>query len=240
MRKVIALAPAEISPPREQVRSGMGIPAGEDVGRFDTLILEAYAAFENEADAAGVWSLIDAGDVDSMLIAAGISVDDTPVGLLAPEASVLAAFAITLGTSLTDAIRARFESTDFAAGYALDVVASLAADLAAMKCGESLLKDVRGRGTGNDTIAILPYSPGYCGWPVVGQQALFSRLKPSEIGLTLSSSSVMNPLKSVSGVLVGTRPEFHEVENQVPACSTCANRECRERFAGLDTIIGTN
>ena len=56
---------------------------------------------------------------------------------------------------------------------------------------------------------VLRYSPGYCGWHVSGQINLFNTLTPEKIGITLGESCLMNPLKSVSGVLVAGPPNIH-------------------------------
>ena len=51
-----------------------------------------------------------------------------------------------------------------------------------------------------------PYSPGYCGWHVTQQKFLFSLLPEQPCGVRLSESSLMSPIKSVSGVIaVGER-----------------------------------
>ena len=51
-----------------------------------------------------------------------------------------------------------------------------------------------------------PYSPGYCGWHVTQQKFFFSLLPEQPCGVRLSESSLMSPIKSVSGVIaVGER-----------------------------------
>jgi hypothetical protein len=78
---------------------------------------------------------------------------------------------------------------------------------------------------------VLPYSPGYCGWHVSGQLALFDCLGPDEVGVELSESCLMRPLKSVSGVLVAAEPEVHTFVNDFPFCGDCVDHQCRERIA---------
>ena len=60
------------------------------------------------------------------------------------------------------------------------------------------------------------YSPGYCNWPVSDQKYLFS-LMENTCGVSLTPSSLMVPIKSVSG-LVGIGPD---VKFRGYSCSQC-------------------
>jgi hypothetical protein len=80
---------------------------------------------------------------------------------------------------------------------------------------------------------VLTYSPGYCGWHITGQRALFARLKPEEIGIKLTASCLMRPLKSVSGVILAGEREAHLFDDSYPFCDECADRPCRARIASL-------
>jgi hypothetical protein len=62
------------------------------------------------------------------------------------------------------------------------------------------------------------------------QGKLFEFLRPREIGITLRESYLMDPLKSVSGVvLVGPR-EIHEFEMDYSFCAECRTPSCRARI----------
>ncbi len=61
------------------------------------------------------------------------------------------------------------------------------------------------------------YSPGYCSWPVSDQQKLFALLGEHTCGVKLTDSSLMLPIKSVSGIVgVG-----ENVKNRGYACAKC-------------------
>jgi hypothetical protein len=81
--------------------------------------------------------------------------------------------------------------------------------------------------------AVLAHSPGYCGWHVSGQNALFSVLKPEQIGVSLGAGCMMRPLKSVTGVLIAGTPEIHDFDTFFTCCSRCDTLECRERIARI-------
>lgn len=67
-----------------------------------------------------------------------------------------------------------------------------------------------------------PYSPGYCGWHVTQQQLLFSLLPEHPCGVSLSKSSLMTPIKSVSGVIaVGKK-----VLKRKYGCELCGKVDC--------------
>ncbi len=66
------------------------------------------------------------------------------------------------------------------------------------------------------------YSPGYCHWPVSDQQKLFSVLNGDSCGVSLNNSSLMTPIKSVSGI-VGIGPE---VKYRGYTCSKCPTEHC--------------
>jgi len=136
-------------------------------------------------------------------------------------------FTATVGGRVTAAIRGLFERNEPALAAMLDSAASAAADRLAELLG---LRVLAGAGNGR---RVLAYSPGYCGWHVSGQRALFAALGPEEIGVTLNASFLMEPLKSVSGVLVSAVPEVHRFAAAYPFCADCRDQPCRARMASL-------
>ena len=70
------------------------------------------------------------------------------------------------------------------------------------------------------------FSPGYCGWHVSQQQMLFSLLGVKEpCGVHLTDSSLMIPIKSVSGV-IGLGPKVRKLEY---TCGLCDYSKCYKR-----------
>ncbi len=121
---------------------------------------------------------------------------------------------------------------DYLLGYLLDKAASLASDRAVKVVERDVevgLKKERDQGE----IAVLSYSPGYCGWHISGQKKLFWRLRPQEIGITLNEYILMAPLKSVTGVLVAARPALHRFKANYPFCISCRDHTCQERMKRL-------
>jgi len=66
------------------------------------------------------------------------------------------------------------------------------------------------------------FSPGYCNWPVSEQHKLFSLLPVNSCGIQLTASSLMIPIKSVSGIIgVGSH-----VKRVAYKCHVCNDKKC--------------
>ena len=69
------------------------------------------------------------------------------------------------------------------------------------------------------------YSPGYCTWNVEEQHKLFSLFPEGCCGISLSSSSLMDPIKSISGIIgIGAGVEYQDY-----TCEICPMRDCQFR-----------
>jgi hypothetical protein len=202
-----------------------GSPA---VATVQSIIDRSREVFVDGAQPRGLYKSLTKKDFDEIYHGQGDNDDDTPLEHVVDEAVSLALFAVTLGDRISDRISDLFDAGDLAEGYILDQVASFAADE---------LADVAARrfqsGSERNDLAVLPYSPGYCGWHVSGQQALFAYLRPDEIGISLNDSCLMHPIKSVSGVLVLAPVEAHDFSPAFPCCATCTTLDCQDRAAML-------
>lgn len=163
----------------------------------------------------------------------GRNAADAPLHEIVPRAERLALFAATTGAPVANRIGALFKEGEPALGYALDVIASEAtSQLADLVAERFRLELARRRETVEDS-RVLPYSPGYCGWHISGQRRLFAALGPETIGIELTQSCLMRPLKSVSGVLVAARPAAHVFRPVFPFCEDCTTHECRGRMRAV-------
>ena len=158
---------------------------------------------------------------------------ETPLEAIVPRADRLALYVATVGDPVSQAIGDLFDQQEPALGYMLDAVASEAADGLSHAAGRALMDRLRETEGVGDEARVLPYSPGYCGWHVTGQRTLFAALEPERIGVTLNASCLMQPLKSVSGVLVVGSGEAHRFHPTYAFCEHCGTRQCRDRMASV-------
>ena len=69
------------------------------------------------------------------------------------------------------------------------------------------------------------FSPGYCGWHVSQQQLLFPLFNGQTCGVTLTDSSLMLPIKSVSGI-IGVGEKVRKLDY---TCGLCNFEKCYKR-----------
>ncbi len=221
-------------PHRQTVLSAQGIPDGAAVPeRVAILVSEAFAIYSRLVDPAGVRDEVSADDFITIYRGEGRNAARTPLDQIIPEAQHLALFAVTVGEAVCSEIVRLFRGGDPALGYALDTIASAGAEMLA----DAMARDYRERivrsGAAGAGTRVLPYSPGYCGWHVSGQRKLFETLRPEQIGVSLNASFLMQPLKSVSGVLVAADKEAHDFDIDFDFCADCADQACRQRIQSV-------
>jgi len=217
----------ELRPAADAVLAAQGMPACDVPPRVAALLDAAQERFAALARPRGLYRRTSHEAFAAIFPGEGDNDSDAPLAAIFPRAASLALYAATLGEPLCAAIRGAFDDGDPALGLMLDTVASLAADAASELLARRFAAEL------DDELAVLPYSPGYCGWHVSGQHALFAELAPVELGITLNPSALMQPLKSVSGVLVAGPPAIHVFKNDFAFCASCATEECRSRIARL-------
>lgn len=137
------------------------------------------------------------------------------------EAESLAIFLCTAGRGIEDLSRQLTSSGDSLMGFIADTLGSLVVEKAMDRLQERLAGVVGERGSR----ITERYSPGYCGWRVEEQQKLFRLLPPEFCGVRLTESSLMQPIKTVSGFIgLGKR-----VTQRPYGCSLCDVDDCLYR-----------
>lgn len=134
------------------------------------------------------------------------------------ESSSLVIFVASAGDGISHYISKLNETGDLLQGYVYDVLGSVIAQKAVDKLIDLLEAEFISQGLGVSD----PYSPGYCDWSVAEQKQLFSFLPEGFCGITLSASSLMWPIKSVSGI-VGIGKDMQRKGYQ---CLICNDNNC--------------
>ena len=208
-------------------RMGMASPANL-TARTGALVESATDEFARLAEARGLVAAVSAEEFAAIYAGEGRNGQETPLEQIYPRADSLALFAATLGEQVSTRIAELFAADDMARGFVLDALASVSADLLSDRLAGRYRERVSGEGT-----AVLGYSPGYCGWHISAQRKLFERLGPEEIGISLNDSYLMQPLKSVSGVLVAGAAPIHGFRPKFSCCGECTTRQCLPRMRSV-------
>jgi len=130
----------------------------------------------------------------------------------------VALFLCTAGTEIGNRSRKAMTERDLLRGYIYDVVGSeiveAATDIMQGELGKSI--SISHRKITNR------YSPGYCGWDVAEQHKLFRFFPANYCGIQLTPSALMDPVKSVSGIIgIG-----ENVKSNPYTCKMCDMTEC--------------
>ena len=136
-------------------------------------------------------------------------------------------FAIcTIGKGLETHVAEFLKKGKLAKGAILNAIASHAAEQTAEYAYRKILLDFEEEIKGKDVTC--RFSPGYCQWELKkGQQTIFDYLEGSKVGVILTSSMMMNPVKSVSfAINIGK-----EVDNELGlrGCENCDMTNCAFR-----------
>ena len=234
MSEIITSSADAVTPDRAAVFETQGIPADRPVsGEIEGLYTAASRLLADTAAPVGLIAEITTAEFEAVYEGEGRNEPRTPVGDILGRANQLALFAVTLGEGVCREIEERFRSNDLALGSMLDSVASAATDQMAGVAEEHLRRSLAQNGRLTEGTALLRYSPGYCGWHVSGQKRLFEFLQPQQIGITLRESFLMQPLKSISGVMIAGPIDIHRFKNDYPFCERCETEGCRERIRAL-------
>ncbi len=241
MNEVLRFNAMDIVPDRAAVLKLQGIPAGAELRTdVEASLAAALDRFRANAVPTGVLAAIDKAAFAHVFAGEGRNEERTPVGDVFPQASELALFAVTIGTKVGEQIQACFAANDFAGGAMLDAAASAGADKAADVVQRHYVARLAEAGRLDSGDGALRYSPGYCGWHISGQRRLFEYLRPQRAGMTLRDSFLMEPLKSVSGVIIVGPAGIHAFDAAYSFCDRCTDRGCRERIRSLSACRGSS
>ncbi len=221
-------------PTPADVLAQQGVPPDAPVrADIQEICARALELLDETASIVGIVSEISLQDFAVVFEGEGRNEADTPVGDIYSQSDHLLLFTVTVGEETSNTIDKLFQTNDFALGFMLDAAASVTADGAAAHIERDFSNSLAEGGWNIEAGAALRYSPGYCGWHISGQKKLFAYLHPEQIGVTLRDSFLMEPMKSVSGVVLAGPREMHDFEPYFPSCATCETLSCRDRISAL-------
>jgi len=140
------------------------------------------------------------------------------------QSPLVVCFAATLGNNIEAEVNKLNLRKEFSNAYVVDAIGSVGAEQIVEQFHRQLESNLRAAGRG----VTLPFSPGYCDWPLQEQSKLFSSVDARRIGVGLSDSSLMIPRKSISGVF-GITDSPSSLTQRYNPCLECGKTDCEAR-----------
>ena len=190
---------------KSQIEKAMGFEPGNSPNPLPGLINEVL-------DIANTYCSIEGGYVVREDINFDLKNHKLIVGIIA------ALFLCTAGPEIGEWSKKLMSEGETLKGYIIDVVGSEIVESAMDSIQNSLEEDMKHQGL----YITNRYSPGYCGWNVSEQQKLFTFFPDDFCSVKLSDTSLMYPIKSVSGI-IGIGKEVKK--NNFP-CKLCDDKNC--------------
>lgn len=134
------------------------------------------------------------------------------------EAEKIAIFICTAGEGFTKLTEKYNKEGEYLKSYIVDILGSLAAEKTIDYVQKNLEKEMLHK----NLYISNRYSPGYCNWQLNDQKQLFALLPDNDCKIILTDSSLMLPIKSVSGIIgIGKN-----MKKKSYACEICENKTC--------------
>jgi hypothetical protein len=150
------------------------------------------------------------------------------IGEFLGPSQFIAPFIATAGAAVEALASERLKCGDALASLVVNAVGAERAEAAE----SAVLDELRHHFVPTGIAATLPYSPGYCGMALTEQRQLFSLFSGQTAGVVLTEECLMQPLKSVSG-LIGLGPAELVQVHGVP-CDRCELYNCAMRRTSHD------
>lgn len=221
----VRIESSDLAVDRAEVESSLGYPGGKMPAHLRPGLEEVLAAYRTHLVVRAGYRIVetrrDPSRPEGMYAGGTFFHMRTLVTGLLKKSEHLAFFVCTIGPGM-ESWRNRLQADgDLVAAFLVDTVASLAVESAVNLLHDRIEVSMRAQG-----LKITNrYSPGYCDWSVAEQHLLFSLFPPGFCGITLLDSSLMVPIKSVSGVIgIGKR-----VKRAQYTCDACGMKDCTYR-----------
>lgn len=191
---------------------------------------KAYDLFCQFAVPVSIVTEVTYSQFQSIYSGDGLNEPRAPLNDIMTNNAVYLLFAMTLGADVSLYISDLFKKGEHLLGHLLDEICSIGIEVFADEITGMCFAGEVSRGTLNHNDIMLLYSPGYCGWHITGQKFLHKYLKSQDIGIRLTENCYMEPIKSISGVMIGCSTLSHYFNNNYPFCIDCRTKTCRQRL----------
>ena len=136
----------------------------------------------------------------------------------------IVAFLGTIGSPIEGEIHRLIDRRHVSEAFILDAMGSVVVE----NLVDRFHRSTREKYGASNQMVSLRFSPGYCDWPVTEQKKLFKLFDASKVGVELTTSCLMRPRKSISGVF-GVHSENMDETDIYNPCADCRERNCTHK-----------
>lgn len=207
---------------QEKISSVLGYGDGSLPEPFDEYVKMALYDAKYLTDIRCAYTILDNVKIDYKRYSLRVGEQDFNLGKAVCNelsgAERLAFYVCTAGKIINEKSASLLQGNSPVLGYIYDVLGSIITEAA----GDRMQSFLKSETEINGDQLTNRYSPGYCQWPVSDQHKLFSFFHENICGISLTDSSLMNPIKSISGVIgIGKNVKYREY-----VCTLCSSRNC--------------
>lgn len=213
---------------RREVLRYLGYPARVTLPSWLVPLLDRWVEeAQRHARPSAIWTVLPVVEIGRrrlVLRAENGNVEfEGAIGEFLAASKHVAAFVATAGPGVERLAEELMRDGEQLAALIVNAVGSERAEAVEASVIEALRADTPTSGL----TPTLPYSPGYCGMALTEQRKLFSIFAGRVTGVVLSDDCLMQPLKSVSGLIGLGLPK--EVQHFGSPCDRCDAKRCAMR-----------
>ncbi len=232
----VLISYSDISIDKKKIGLAIGYANGDLPPHTDEMIDEIILQLPGKVEISAGYRLLDlqysASQPSGLIIGNTFFNTDKIITSQLKKADKAAVFLCTIGNQMETWAKKLLVDGSPVQNYLVDVTASTIVESAADLLHDHIANEMEKQGWHHTN----RYSPGYCNWSVIEQQKLFSFFPPNFCTVRLTDSSLMIPIKSISGVIgFGSEVKYAEY-----LCDRCGIKDCTHRvyIQSKQKIIG--
>lgn len=212
----------EVRPEMPLLMECLQIPDEENYAPVSSIVKKTFEELKDSEEITGGYRIMDCLNVDVqggiVACSSGYLHTGRKISGYMKGADQLALFLCTAGKTFTRLSHAYQQNGDFLEAFVVETIGSATVENAMDKVQLYLEKEMMEQGKKITN----RYSPGYCEWVLSGQRDLFACIGDHPTGITINESCLMQPIKSVSGIIgIG-----NEVRKRPYGCDICNSTSC--------------
>jgi hypothetical protein len=165
---------------------------------------------------------VESTNNETFHVEGGVSFTSSKFAKIMRDCSEIIFFIATIGNGIEEEVARFTEENYLSKAYILDSMGSVTIE----NMVEEFYQDMSERYRSQGREITFRFSPGYCDWSIKDQKKLFSFFDSLPTGVELMDSCLMQPRKSISGIIGVLPPDMDFAATPYNPCSECGKKDC--------------